>query len=173
VYIIDEIRKLIPDVHFDTILDCASGVGDGSKHLVEIGSNIIGIDTDKKLIDEGCLEFSFLDMRVGNILSLDVTDDSVDFFVSSETLEHIVVQKLPKAVAEISRVCKKCSYLCITVPSNKKECLKGKHHKTYLSLKYISELFAVHGYSVVHTSVFLKNANRPRRGNRVVILERT
>jgi len=172
VYIINEIRKLVPDIHFDMILDCASGCADGSKHLVEIGSHVIGIDTNQKLIDEGCLEYS-LDLRKGNILSLDITDDSIDFFVSSETLEHIVVKELSKAAAEISRVCKKSSYICITVPSNKKECLKGKYHKSYLGLNDISELFSVHGYSIIHTSVFLKNIKRPRRGNLVVILERS
>jgi ubiquinone/menaquinone biosynthesis C-methylase UbiE len=168
IYIADQMKRMQAPIPFNFVVDCACRVGDGTKHLVGISKHIIGIDKNSSLINIGKEAYPFLDLRKGSLLSIDIEDDSVDFFVCSETLEHLDQNQIRIAVSEISRVCDNNSYICITVPSNKKVCLRNKNHKTYLSVDDITNLFC--NYTVLHSSLFLKNPKNKKRGNNVVIL---
>ncbi len=165
-YLIHQMQKNIM-LDDKVVVDCGCGDGDGVIHFARIGCQVIGIDISKRRIKTARAAFPELDFRTRSLLDTGLPDDFVDIFICSETLEHLSRKQSKKAAAEMKRVCKDKSYICITVPENKKTCLAKKGHVQYLSEKDILSHFS--NYSVVHNSIFYKNPKRRDRGNRVII----
>ena len=121
------------------VIDCACGDGYGSSVLNSADMSVVGYDISEELvftaIDRG------VEADVSNICNLPCRDELADVFVCSETLEHLDKQELQDAVKEIKRTTKKNGIICITVPSDPKICLRNKHHKQYLSIKDLEDVF--------------------------------
>jgi len=162
-----EILKNITKLHEKVIIDCACSDGDGTKHFQQYSSNITGIDLDKKKIKVAYSCFTHIKFVAANLINLPLRDSSVDIFICSETLEHLTKKQSVKATNEIIRVCR--GYFCITVPENKKYCLRNKSHKQYLSLNSLCNLFSM--CRLVKHCIFTKNPSRVGNGNRIVIFK--
>jgi len=166
------IKKLRPQISLvdKVVVDCGCGVGDGTIHFARQECKTIGIDVNKERINIAKSAFPELDFRVNSILDTGLPDRCADIFVCSETLEHLSRSQSLKSAKEISRVCKLSSYICITVPENKKVCLGKRGHKQYLSSKAIIGHFK--DWEVVLSAIFYKNPANRKRGNRVMIFKR-
>ena len=98
-------------------LDLGCGIGFFSNIIAKSFSKITAIDPDAKSIEKaralyGSANIEFISAAAEKI---PLPDDSVDFLLSSEVLEH--VSDLEQALGEAKRVCKDCAIFFITVPS--------------------------------------------------------
>jgi len=168
-YLIRELEKHI-SLHDKIVVDCGCGDGDGTVHFARQNCKTIGLDLDKKRINIAKAAFPKLDFRVRSLLKTGLPDEYADVFICSETMEHLSRSQSLDAASEISRVCKPNSYVCITVPENKKICLEKKGHKQYLSVKSLTRHFK--DWEVVINTIFFKNPKNKKRGNRVMIFTR-
>jgi SAM-dependent methyltransferase len=95
-------RFLTADVRADQmILDIGCGYGKLMAHLAQLGTNVVGIEVDPKLIDL-CRE-SGLDVRAGCAEKIPFPDDSFDRIVCSVVVPYTDERR---AVAEWERVIK-------------------------------------------------------------------
>ena len=106
----------------DTILDAACGMGYGS-HLLSAqaaATCVIGADLDVEAIRYASLNFAGkerrLSFRVADVQQLDfLPDNSIDLFVSFETLEHVPRPEL--VIAEARRVLRPGGRFIASVPN--------------------------------------------------------
>ncbi|ARP39456.1 class I SAM-dependent methyltransferase [Vibrio syngnathi] len=103
------------------VLDCACGIGYASR-LVASNSNVvsyIGVDISQEAIKVAKSNFSTTDNKVkfklGSIFELPEPDNSIDTFISMETLEHLEEPNL--ALSEIKRVLKDDGFFIGSVPT--------------------------------------------------------
>ncbi len=146
---IDVILKMIPkDV--SSIIDV--GCGDGAI------TNVLSKHYDVSAIDISPEALKFLDGKVhGKVSSaenIDFDNESFDLVFSSEMLEHLDVNTLQAAVAELKRISKK--YILLSVPNDEKlrkrftKCSSCRHefhiycHYHSFTLSKIKELFNGH-----------------------------
>ena len=102
------------------VLDAACGFGDGSKILQKkTGASVIGIDNDSSLIKSLTKKNNSKKIKfvVGNIKSLPFKDQTFDFIVCFETIEHLKKEDGLKALLEFKRVLKKNGFLIISSPN--------------------------------------------------------
>jgi ubiquinone/menaquinone biosynthesis C-methylase UbiE len=102
------------------VLDCACGIGYASKLVISNSNvkNYIGMDISPEAIEAAKFHFSTEDdkinFKLGSILELSEPDNSIDTFISMETLEHL--QEPSLALSEIKRVLKKDGFFIGSVP---------------------------------------------------------
>jgi len=149
----------------ETLVDCACGDGYGAAYLQSAGISVLGFDLDEELIAK--TKSRGVGAQVANICKLPCVDNMADIFVCSETLEHLDRDELTKAVFEIKRVTKENGIICITVPADKKICMKNKLHKQYMSSKDLEGVFSE--YRVLFSGKFCK---KPGRCNTVMFFGR-
>lgn len=99
------------------------GIGDG--YLLEglsKGFEIFGIDiseqnieSTKKLFAEKNIKAN---LQLGSIDKMPFQDNTFDFIVASDVLEHIDKEKLKKALKEIYRILSKEGFFLVTVPAD-------------------------------------------------------
>ncbi|MHA1469627.1 MAG: class I SAM-dependent methyltransferase [Candidatus Asgardarchaeia archaeon] len=121
------------------VIDCACGDGYGSHILSSADLDVTGYD-----ISKGCVSAAVergVTAAISSICDLPCDDCYADVFICSETLEHLDDKDILKAVDEIRRVVKINGIICITVPENKKLCLRNKHHKQYIPIEQLRHLF--------------------------------
>ena len=103
----------------DVVLDCASGLGYGSNIMRTLSdcSAVVGRDISERAVRYACDNFvqSGLAFEVGDAQSLsNWEDNSVDTFISFETLEH--VPEPEKVIAEAARVMRPGGRFIASVP---------------------------------------------------------
>ena len=148
-----------------TIVDCACGDGHGAEYLQLAGISVMGYDLDEDLIAK--TKARGVGAQVANICDIPCNDNMADIFVCSETLEHLNKEESLRAVSEIKRVTTENGVICITVPADKKICMKNKLHKQFLSKSRLRDLF--HEYEVVFDGKFCK---KPGRCNTVMFFRK-
>jgi len=115
-YIFEEIVKAKPEVTLDT--GCGRGFYVKLLSLFDFPKKINGIDLNDSHLDKARALVSEQGERVnlqrGSIYELPFTDESVDFVICSEVLEHL--DNPDAGVKEIHRVLKKGGHAAITVP---------------------------------------------------------
>lgn len=106
----------------DTVLDAACGMGYGSHLLAwqSAAAQVIGADLDRGSVLYATDNFSDIEgrlsFRVADALQLDfLPDNSVDLFVSFETLEH--VPNPQQLIAEAERVLRPGGRFIVSVPN--------------------------------------------------------
>lgn len=77
-----------------------------------------GIDISSKSVTKAKKEFLLATFSIGNMLQLREKDNSFDYVVSLEVLEHIQPSNTMKALKEIYRVIKPGGYFIVSVPLN-------------------------------------------------------
>ncbi|MEX0940163.1 MAG: class I SAM-dependent methyltransferase [Candidatus Babeliales bacterium] len=110
------IKELVPQLNRSgvKILDFGCGNGLLTYYLQEVffESTVIGIDTDKKKIQEVCVNYPEITFQeIKNNEQLPFSDASFDLIVVSLTLHHIQKNKHKKIINELMRVLKKDGYL--------------------------------------------------------------
>ena len=83
-------------------LDAACGTGRHTKHLVDLGHRVVGVDGSPEMLERARATVANAEFRDGDLTSLPVETSSVDLAVCALALEH--VEDLAVAVAELARV---------------------------------------------------------------------
>lgn len=106
----------------DTVLDSACGMGYGSRLLAwqSGAARVIGIDLDQEAVLYATENFAQGERRVSfqaaDVLRLDfLADNSIDLFVSFETLEHVPYPD--RLIAEAKRILRPGGRFMVSVPN--------------------------------------------------------
>ena len=139
-------------------LDIGFGSGIYTRHLLDLGHEVTGVDNQKKFVVEATKKYSGITFALGDANRLPFPKNSFDTAVAFDILEHL---DDAKALNEIFRVARR---VIISVPLENQEILLryGLSHSHYLdnthlrvySLKSLRQLFASGHYRVV----FLREA---------------
>lgn len=106
------VDSIIESVGYGKVLDLGCGEGRLVRALTEKGLDAYGLDISQVAIDRAN---TYMPGRFfcGSALELPFADQEFDTVVSTDCLEHIHPDDVPRAIAEIRRVCKKHAYLQI------------------------------------------------------------
>jgi ubiquinone biosynthesis O-methyltransferase len=99
------------------ILDVGCGDGVLSYFLAKKGGDVTGIDISEKAIGfakEKCKDINNLEFKVASVYKLPFSDETFDYVVSSEVIEHIAEPE--KMLRGIKRVWNKKGKVIITTP---------------------------------------------------------
>jgi len=86
------------------VWDLGCGPGQTTRYLKDMGVDISGLDLSEKLLDQARTIHPGITFRKGDILSLDLTDDSVAGVVSFYAICHFTTKQVKKAFDEVFRV---------------------------------------------------------------------
>ena len=98
-------------------LDLGCGIGFFSNVIAKNFSKVIAIDSDGKSIEKARVLYgsSNIEFTLAAAEAIPLPDNSIDFLLSSEVLEH--VNNLEEALREVKRVCKDGAKFFVTIPS--------------------------------------------------------
>ncbi len=107
------------DLSGKTVVDLASGEGYGSNILSQFAEFVYGFDISHQAIDHAKKLYrrSNLNFATADVSNIPLKDNTVDIFVSFETIEHH--DKHQQMMAEIKRVLKPEGILVISSPDKK------------------------------------------------------
>lgn len=114
------------------VLDIASGEGYGSNLLADVANRVVGVDISKKTISAATKKYnkSNLEFLLGSAAEIPCADNTFDFVISFETLEHH--NQHEEMMLEIKRVLKPMGTLIISSPDKlnytDKANLINEHH---------------------------------------------
>lgn len=120
-----------------TVVDLASGEGYGSDLLSNFSKNVFGIDISNEAVDYASKKYkkNNLEFIVGSAFDIPLKSNSVDVFISFETIEHH--DKHEEMLCEIKRVLKPNGILIISSPD--------KHfysdERNYINKFHVKELY--------------------------------
>jgi SAM-dependent methyltransferase len=98
------------------VLDAGCGVGYGAAFLAEHARRVVGVDRDEDAIGYGRRRYARpnLELRVGDLLDLDLPDDAFDAVCSFETIEHL--PDLERYLGEMARVLRPGGTYLVSTP---------------------------------------------------------
>ncbi len=98
------------------VLDIACGEGFGSDILAETASDVIGVDISEAAILHASAKYARDGLRfeIGSVTAIPLPNESVDFVVSFETIEHIDGHQ--EMLAEVKRVLRPGGVLIVSTP---------------------------------------------------------
>jgi 2-polyprenyl-3-methyl-5-hydroxy-6-metoxy-1,4-benzoquinol methylase len=109
------------------VVDCACGIGLGSRMFAEGGAAMVyGFDLSEEAVAvarENCAQYPLISIQQADGRSLPLPNASIDLFVSFETIEHIEDAK--RFVNEIVRVLKPDGQFLVSTP-NRSVTMPGK-----------------------------------------------
>jgi len=114
------VDSIIESVGYGKILDVGCGEGLLVRTLVEKGLDAYGVDISQVAIDRAN---SYMPGRFicESALELPFADQEFDTVVSTDFLQHIDADNVPRAIAEVRRVCKKHIYFQISTSPEQDE----------------------------------------------------
>lgn len=112
----ESIVELVKD---KIVVDAACGEGYGSSILGNTARSVLGIDISPEAVTRAEQNYGTesVSFRVGSVENLPVEDNSVDVFVSFETIEHVDQNIQEKFVKEVARVLKKDGMFIVSSPN--------------------------------------------------------
>lgn len=114
-YLVESARKLRFS-NTSSVLNIGVGNGYLETAALQQGFNPFSLDPSEIAIQK--IQESGMQGKVGYIESIPYADGAFEFVFCSEVLEHLTVDSLTQAMAEIKRVLKPHGYLIGTVPFN-------------------------------------------------------
>jgi SAM-dependent methyltransferase len=96
------VRALIDALPPGHALDAACGTGRHTRHLVERGHQVIGVDATPAMLAKARAELPAVDFRAGDLLALPLETDRVDLVVCALAITHF--ERPGPAIAELARV---------------------------------------------------------------------
>lgn len=147
--------KIVEKFSGDSVLDVGCNDGELVNYLKSVRKEVVGIDTDEKLIAEAKRKYPTIEFKKADAESLPYEDNSFDTCVAWNILEHVEDDK--KGFRELLRVARKNVILTvpredeISIPSS----VTYRHyvdptHKQYYSEKNLKELIAGEGERIIH-----------------------
>jgi 2-polyprenyl-3-methyl-5-hydroxy-6-metoxy-1,4-benzoquinol methylase len=112
-------ESILDIVKGKVVVDAACGEGYGTSVIGSVASSVLGIDIDEETVAYAKKKYENEKIRfeVGSVEKINLPDESVDVFVSFETIEH-VPENIQKAfVAEAARVLKADGIFVISSPN--------------------------------------------------------
>ncbi len=134
-----------------SVVEAACGSANDYRYLVRYGLgaplDYHGFDLTRANIDNCRRMFPGVDFRVGDVQAIDAADDSYDWAVVHDLLEHLSPAAMERAVDELCRVARRgvlISFFCMSdIPEHRIQ-PKGAYHWNELSKDRIQEQFARH-----------------------------
>lgn len=140
------------------VLDIASGEGYGSNLVAQYANKVIGVDISNDAIERARKKYksSNLEFRHGSTSNIPAENNSCDFVISFETIEHHNEHDL--MMAEIKRVLKPNGKLLISTPE-KKLYSDATNHKNKFHVKelYFDEFKSLISNYFNYSSYFFQN----------------
>ncbi len=104
------VAQIIQSCGIGSVLDVGSGMGLLVQTLVRQGVDAHGMDIAPRVVDQ-CNSRMPGRFTAGSILELPFTDASFDTVMSTDCLEHIAPEDIPRALAELARVSRRGLFL--------------------------------------------------------------
>ncbi len=120
------------------VLDLGCGKGRLAKILIGKGASVTGVDLSEKLLEVASRNVIGANFIVGSATELPLADDSFDFIICVEVLEHVPNYK--KAVEEMMRVLKKNGKIII-IDKN----IASVHRRYFLPYVIIKKCLEIFG----------------------------
>ncbi len=121
------------------VVDAASGAGYGTSILAENASVVYGIEISQEAVKFSSEQYDSPNLQYiqGSIDALPFPDNSVDVFVSFETIEHVSEEIQQKFLREIRRVLQSDGMLVISSPDK----LIYSDHLNYRNEYHVKEFY--------------------------------
>jgi SAM-dependent methyltransferase len=117
------------------VLDAACGVGYGSAYLGDFARRVIGVDLSEEAIAyaRGRYARQNVEFRRGDLLELDLPDETFDAVCSFETIEHLSDGE--RFLAHVARVLRGDGVLVVSTPQAPETTLRpaNPHHRIEFS----------------------------------------
>lgn len=115
-YGINIVDNLIDNFNFNSVLDAGCGSGEVVRYFTSKGYNAKGIELSQYVLNEFADDLLKKNIVTqGSLLELPYDDNAFDVVFSSEVLEHIHEEDIPKVVSELVRVSKTMLFLTISL----------------------------------------------------------
>lgn len=127
------LRNLACSIKPNKVLDvgCGEGITIVKLKQAKIGKSFEGIDNSEEALQIGRKIYSGINIKSGDIYDLPYKNDSFDFLICTEVLEHLEHPR--KALIELRRVTSK--YVLLSVPNEPfftlANFLRGKYLRTF------------------------------------------
>jgi SAM-dependent methyltransferase len=141
----------------DKLLDIGCGTGYLLKAGSERGLKVFGIDVSPEAIKLSKKVAPQLELVVGSVKNLPLSDNYFDFLTCIGVFEHFINQKC--AVYEMRRVAKPNACFCMMVPNSEtmywkfaqkfRQSFKESNENAYSLLKW-KEIFQFSGFKILH-----------------------
>jgi len=147
-----------------SVVEAACGSANDYRYLVRYGLGPLltytGFDLTRVNIDNCRRMFPGVDFRVGDVQAIDAPDDSYDWAVAHDLLEHLSPSAMERAVDELCRVARRgvlVSFFSMSdIPEHRIQ-PKGTYHWNELSKDRVEQRFARHCSDIrwVHIPTYL------------------
>lgn len=105
-------RQILATCGPGRILDVGCGMGALVRELLKQGADAYGIDVSP-IATASCNRFTPGRFHAGSVLALPFPDGSFDTLISTDCLEHLAPEDVPRALHEMHRVCRRNLFLCV------------------------------------------------------------
>lgn len=112
------VDQIISTVGYGRVLDVGCGEGRLVRALVERGVDAYGVDVSSVAVARGN-QFCPERFQCSSVIDLPYADKYFDAIISTDCLEHIHPNDVPKAIAELRRVCKQYAFFTIATTNDR------------------------------------------------------
>jgi 2-polyprenyl-3-methyl-5-hydroxy-6-metoxy-1,4-benzoquinol methylase len=161
------IKDVFRNLDFRTVLDAGCGSGILVRRFLEKGYVARGIELSEWVVQSQCPDL-LRDgiVQVGSLVDLPYRDNSFDLVFSSDVLEHIPEELIPRVVSELVRVSRGAVFMSISLrPSS----MNNKYHVTLKPRSWWEEQFLRCGVTVATDLLDRFQARIPGASNREVL----
>jgi len=125
------VRSLLRTIHFDHVLDAATGTGRYAIYLAEQGKQVSAMDDNEKMLavakSKALARGLSMEFRQENICNLSFEDSTFDLVICALALSHVNELDLP--CRELVRVLKRGGHLIISDLHPQIQATMGPEHK--------------------------------------------
>ncbi len=151
------IFDLIPDIENKTVVDCGCGKGIWgylirATRKVGTKGKLIGIDLNAQYLNHCKTHNVYHKVIKSSITSIPLPENSVDFLICSEVIEHLTPEEGEKFLFEVDRIMKPGGRAIITTPNVELETYiksgADSHSSLWTVEKFVSSGFKVRGMGI-------------------------
>ena len=161
------IKEVYRNLDFRTVLDAGCGSGILVRHMLSKGYVARGIELSDWIVQTQCPDLhQERIVQIGSLEDLPYRDNSFDLVFSSDVLEHIPVESIPRVASELVRVARRDLFFSISLrPSS----MNNKYHVTLRPRAWWEQQFENCGVSVCQELVDRFQKRMPGASNLEVL----